>query len=297
MALFTGIAMEKWVSGFSRARLFARAGSSRFRHPRRFRSGFPGNALQKRAGLTAPGRFKRTHGRLMRTPGRLMRTPGALFMAFLLAVPVISCVSIDPAKRYPNMVADRDPISAGAIEAQFDKFLASEVEKKEAAVIFYPRDNTVALEFRYQLVRYRQIWDLRGRQRFIQALDRYKADYAARNLTEKFSRTRAVYGKFKGATEWETFSISQPGTARPVMELGYRFKGKSPYFSVVQKAAPDEYSLNSNEPRADSLPIIMYYTRAQADELAKLFDQSYLLSLLGPPVDAAPGQDDYQDEP
>jgi hypothetical protein len=220
-----------------------------------------------------------------------------LAIALAALFPVISCVSADPAKRYPDMVADKDPVSAGIIDVQFDKFMPPNIEKKEVEVIFYPRYNTVALEFRHELVRYRQIWDLQGRQRFTQALDRYKADYAARTLTDKFARTRAAYGKFKGATEWEMFSITQSGLAYPVMELGYRFRGDSPYFSIVQRSAPDQHTINSNEPRAGSLQIIMYYTRAQADELVKIFDQSYLLSLLGPSADPAPGRDDYRNQP
>jgi hypothetical protein len=200
------------------------------------------------------------------------------------------------------MVADKDPVSAGTIEVEFDRFFSSNVEKKDVQVIFYPRYNAVALEFRYQSIRYRQFWDPEGRQKFVQALDRYKEDYAAKNLGNKFSKSRSIYGKFKGKTEWETFSITIPGLAYPTMELGYRFRGKdggSPYFSVLQQSAKDEYTLNSDNAKPDSLQIPIYYTRAQGEALAKIFDQSYLLSLLGPlpdPEAALPAEDEYQEQ-
>jgi hypothetical protein len=210
-----------------------------------------------------------------------------------------SCRTLDPAEKYPDMIVDKDPVSAGTIEFEVDRFFSSNVDKKEAELIFYPRYNTVALEFRYQTIRYRQFWDLEGREKFVQALEHYKEDYAARNLVNKYSKSRSVYGKFKGKIEWETFSITTPGLAYPAIELGYRFRGKgggSPYFTVLQQSAKDEYTLNSDSSKPDSLQICTYYTRAQGEELARLFDQSFLLSLLGPlpaPEDLLPGEDEY----
>jgi hypothetical protein len=211
----------------------------------------------------------------------------------------LSCRTMDPAEKYPDMIADRDPISAGTIEFEAEEFFS--LKKKEADLIFYPRYNTVALEFRYQTIRYRQFWDLAGRQQFVQALDRYKEDYAAKNLVNKYSKSRSIYGKVKGKIEWETFSFTTPGLAYPTMELGYRFRGKgsgSPYFAVTQQAAKDEYSQNSDSAKPDSLQICTYYTRAQAEELARVFDQSFLLSLLGPlpdPEDLVPDEEAYQE--
>jgi hypothetical protein len=224
--------------------------------------------------------------------------PFLLPLVFFAAL-FCSCGAVDPAKKYPAMVADHDPVSLGTIEAEFDKAFSSAVEKREVEVFFYPRYNAVVLEFRYEFVRYRQFWDAEGRRRFIEALDRYKADYAARSLTDKFSRSRAAYGKVKGRTEWEYFRYSTPGLAYPSMELGYRFRRESPYFMVFQRAAADEYKANSDDQNSTSLQIIMYYTRAQADELVKNFDQDYLMSLLGPPRDpnfAVPAQDDYREQ-
>jgi hypothetical protein len=233
---------------------------------------------------------------------QIYRYTGQFLIYGALASVFLSCAAIDPAEKYPDMVADMDPVSAGTIEVEFDRFFSSNVEKKEIAALFYPRYNTVALEFRYQTIRYRQFWDLGGREKFVQALERYKADYAEKNLAAKFSRTRTAYGKLKGKIEWETFSITIPGLAYPTIELGYRFRGKdsgSPYFSVLQQSAKDEYTLNSDNTKPDSLQIITYYTRSQADELARIFDQDFLLSLAGTkntPEFAIPVQDEYYEE-
>jgi hypothetical protein len=215
-------------------------------------------------------------------------------LLFLLSLPFAACGSVDPAKRYPQMAADQDPVSAGIIGAEFGRAFSEKVNKKEIEVFFYPRYNAVVLEFRYELIRYRQFWDPEGRRLFIEALDAYKADYTAENLINKYTRTAAVYGKFRGMTEWETSSLSFVGRSRPTVELGYRFRDKSPYFSVRQRSAPNESG--DSDGSSESLQIVMYYTRAQADELVKLFDQDYLMSLLTPlRDDSAPVEADYRE--
>ena len=59
--------------------------------------------------------------------------------------------------------------------------------------------------------------------------------------------------------------------------MGYRFKDDAVYFTMLQRSANEESSRRSKE----SSQFTMYFTRAQAGELAKLFDQDYLLELVG----------------
>jgi len=203
----------------------------------------------------------------------------------------LSCGSVDYAKKYPHMVANADPVSAGTIEVQINKFMLSKLTKVQAEVIFYPRLNSVALEFRYELIRHRQFWDAEGRKQFAEALELYKADYEARNLIDRYRKTRGVYGKVQGRVEWEAFKYTKTRVAYPVIELGYRFREakssdptnntrKMPFFTTLMRSAQVEADATDTS-RGDSSQISMFYTRAQADELVKLFDQDYLMGLLG----------------
>lgn len=193
---------------------------------------------------------------------------------------VLSCTSSEPANRYPNMVANVDPISAGTVEAQFDRLFSSKLNKAEIEVIFHPRLNAVALEFRYEMIRYRQFWDEAARKQFIEALGSYKIDYEARNLTNRYRKTSSIYGRTRGRLEWETFRLARTRVSRPVIELGYRFRMDSPYFATLMRSAKEQDAPTGETPM-DSQQIIMYLTRAQADELARLFDQTLLVGLLG----------------
>ena len=204
--------------------------------------------------------------------------PAAL--AGAAVVLVLSCTSVDPAKKYPNMVANVDPISAGTIEAEFDRFFSTKLNKNTVEAIFYPRLNAVALEFRYEMIRYRQFWDEDTRKQFADALERYKTDYAARNLTTKYRKSRSIYGRIKGRVEWETFKLTKTRVGYPVIELGYRFKENSPFFATLMRSAKEE-NPPPGESSSESPQVTMYFTRAQADELVKLFDQAYLMGLLG----------------
>lgn len=224
-----------------------------------------------------------------------MKRPIALIPVCLIALASLSCRSIDNAERYPNMVADREPLSAGTIEAEFDRMLSSKLNRVTIETIFYPRENSVALDFRYEFIRYRQFWSEDGRRQFTEAFNRYREDYAARNLLTKYNKSRAIYGKVKGAVEWETFKFTTTHRASPTIELGYRFRGEAPFFAMLQRSAKEE-GVSGDGSNLESLQITMYFTRAQAEELVKIFEQSYLLGLLGKSESPAPQQPLIEDE-
>ena len=193
---------------------------------------------------------------------------------------ILGCnTTVDYTKKYPNMVANVDPISAGTIEVEFNRMFSSKPDKTEIEVVFHPRLNAVVLDFKYDFVQCRQFWDEAARQQFVTALELYKADYTARNLSSKQKKTRAIYGKVKGRIEWETFKYAVTRVAYSEIELGYHFMGETPFFSAVMPSAKEENDRNSSD-QLNSQQINMYFTRAQADDLVRLFDQSYLMALL-----------------
>jgi hypothetical protein len=193
---------------------------------------------------------------------------------------LFSCAAAGNVKINPNMIADINPVSAGVIEAEFDRAFSSKLAKSEIEAIFYPRSNSVALKFKYQTVTYRQFWDLSARTSFITALEQYKSDYADRNLDRKYRKTRAIYGKTKGRVEWETFNFTKTHAVTTTYEIGYRFREEKPFLSVLALSAKEKTSSSDNSKPLDSQQLSIYFTRAQADELANLFDQAALLELI-----------------
>jgi len=177
------------------------------------------------------------------------------------------------------MLADIEPFSIGSVNASFEKLFSSDVAEADVEVIFYPRKNEVALRFKYMTLQYWQFWNEEGRRQFIEALNSYKEDFENHRLTASSNKSKAVYGKAKGRCEWQALNITAIYRSSPVMELGYRLKENSAYFSTYQTDAKEESG--SNSAVTESRAIAMYFTRAQGEELARLFDQAFLLELLG----------------
>jgi hypothetical protein len=193
---------------------------------------------------------------------------------------LLSCRTVDLAKKYPNMIANADPFSVGVVEAQFDRFFSSKVNKLEVQTVFHTRLNAVSLEFKYELYHFRQFWDEPARKQFTASLELYKKDFDDKKLIDKYRKTKGVYGKVKGRIEWEAFKYTKTRVSKPTIELGYRFKENTPFFTTLMRPAREEPSEADSTSRMDSQQINMYFTRAQADELVRLFDQAYLLELL-----------------
>jgi len=203
------------------------------------------------------------------------------FFVSALAALCFSCGTASGVKQ-TNMLVDVEPFSIGSVNASLDKIFSSGLVQADVEVIFYPRKNEVALGFSYNGQQYWQFWNEDGRRKFIDALSRYKEDFANQKLITNYNRSKAIYGTAEGRCEWKTLNLSLAATYRssPVIELGYKLTGNSPYFSTHQKEAKEETGLNPAG-ITESNSFAMYFTRAQGEDLARLFDQDYLLGLLG----------------
>jgi hypothetical protein len=187
------------------------------------------------------------------------------------------------------MVADMDPIPVGSVGVSFDRSMARGLSQASAEVVFHPRLNSVSLEFRHEFVTFRQFWDEAARRRFAAALERYNADFEARSLVTRHRRSRAAYGSADVRLEWQMARFTTNRVAYPVVELGYRFREvgaegrfeSRPFFAILMRSAT---SPGAGNDEVDSRPLYMYFTRAQAAELAAMFDQARLMEY----VESAP---------
>ena len=191
-----------------------------------------------------------------------------------MVILTVSCASFNNAAKYPDMVADVDPFSIGTVNASFDQTFPPQLRTDTVEVIFYPRENKVALEFKMNLGQYRQFWDKEGRRLFAVGLSRYEEDFDKHRLTNNYNKTSSVYGKFKSRFEWKATSLSSTYKSSPVVQLGYRFRGDSPFFATRQLKADEE--TKTNEGLTESPSFSIYFNRAQAKELAGMFDEAFL---------------------
>jgi hypothetical protein len=195
-----------------------------------------------------------------------------------------SCVS--QAERVPDITVDRDSrkYTAGAAEVQLNvAFSIGGLRKFDVDVSYYPYDDLVCLEYRVDFVKHYLFMDRDGREAFVTALENYKYDYELRNLTDKRSKAKQAYGTARSLLIWEAFKYSGEGRSNPVLKLGYYFVRNSPYFAITMPETRNISKITGDK-TPNSAMQIFYFTRAQADILAALFDLDYLRGLGAPGV-------------
>jgi len=169
-------------------------------------------------------------------------------------------------------------VPAGKIEAQFNNlFPMPGIKAVNIDVVYFPVENAVCLEYKLNTYSYQQFWHKDGRDAFLKALKSYNEDFEGQKLTNRNNRTKSRYGVVEECfLMWQQSNITSQGYGNMNMELGYYFREGSPFFSVTQlEAYFDSMSLDDQV----SAEIPMFFTRTQAEELAALFSQDYLLSI------------------
>jgi len=203
-----------------------------------------------------------------------MKVLKKLAFIFFLAVSINACKTAGTVKPEDFKVNINSPQSViGEIELQMDTLMGmGPIKKQSVTVLYFPREDAVCLRYKYEFYTYNQFWDRRGRLNFINALQKYNEDYEARNLQRNSGKALQKYGRVRGYLVWQLISFTVQANAGVNIDLGYTFKDRSPYFSVYQRDAEyiDDRARDNNRTSPD---ITMYFTRAQAAELAEIFEQ------------------------
>lgn len=166
----------------------------------------------------------------------------------------------------------------GTVETQLDRSLLG-LKKTNASVTYFPVEDAVCLEFKRNTVTNYQFWNRPARTAFIKALESYIEEFDERELIRNRS-TITKYGGEEGFIVWKASRVSAEYKTNVDFNLGYSFKDGSPFFVVKQGEAvyEDIFATNSNEKYITNGEFMMFYTRAQAMELAAYFDQQFLRS-------------------
>jgi len=207
------------------------------------------------------------------------------YIAILILALSLSVCSSTKVKEEPFTVDLNSPkISIGKIQAQFDGFLnIGSIRTIDVAVDYYPAEDAVCLQYRIDFMTFYQFWNREGRDAYPAALEQYKDDYAQRNLNDKGSmKTRRQYGRIDCFLIWQAAAYTVRAKANTFIDLGYDIKdvsnSRASFFTIYQKEA--EFKTESTNEIRGTKGIPMYLTRTQADELAGLFDQELIKTLV-----------------
>jgi len=197
-----------------------------------------------------------------------------LLIIFFFVISISACKTTNTVKVEDFKVNMNSPqTTIGEVELQLDTLMGmGPLKKQTVTVLYFPKEDAICLRYRYEFYTYNQFWDKRGRLLFINALQKYNEDYEARNLQRNSNKSQQKYGRVRGYLVWQLISFTVQAYANMDVDLGYTFKDRSPYFSVYQRDAEyiDNRARDNNRTSPD---ITMYFTRAQAAELAEIFEQ------------------------
>jgi hypothetical protein len=215
-----------------------------------------------------------------------MKTNKKIFLIFVFALALFPMCKTAPRQVEEKFTVELSSpqLPVGEIETQIDRaFPMSGLKKINAIVSYFPYEDAVCLRYRSDFFTYYQFWSLSGREAFVKALETYNGDYAKRDFDMRDKKSKSVYGAVEGYLIWQMQSFTRRAMANMDVELGYAFSDRSPYYAVTQKLTVYENPTDtSGENDMASQEITMHFTRAQAQELAVLFNQEYLRGLVSP---------------
>lgn len=209
----------------------------------------------------------------------------------VLALSLSVCSSLNTAvvKEPFTVKLDSPKIPLGTVEAHFDNLMGiGNIRKIILTVEYYPEEDAVCTQYKLDFMTYYLFWNNEGRAAYARALNQYKLDYDNRVLKSKGTRnTKRKYGKVESYLIWQAAALLKRSSASTYTELGYDIKtidkNNVSFFSLYQREADYvEETAAKQIVTAPSIPI--YLTRAKADELADLFDQDFLDSILPVPA-------------
>ena len=196
----------------------------------------------------------------------------ALVFGACQSLPRVTEEEFAPDLRSPN-------VQIGSVEVQINRtFPMPGIRKINVDVFYFPAEDAVCLQWRVDMMSYYQFWSYDAREAFLTALERYKEDFEARSFGSNNRRAKRHYGTTKGYLIWQASRYSVQAKAPANIELGYYFVDRAPYFIANQREAVFESTRGRDENRTNpEMPI--YFTRAQAEELAAFFDPSFLANI------------------
>ena len=111
-------------------------------------------------------------------------------------------------------------------------------------------------------------------------METYLSDFENKRLKRDLNSSFKIYGQADVRLRWGALNNSTPNNGIGTMNLGYKFKDKSPYFTITIYPTFNEHSKTTDSVTKESMMLSYYFTRAQiADFISMLSDESIANSL------------------
>lgn len=154
------------------------------------------------------------------------------------------------------------------------------LKQKKATVTIDPKRNEAGFGSSYLAAYYYLFWDTESRKAFLNSIDSYFSDFENKRLNRKLNSSEKVYGKSDVRLRWGALSNSTPNNGKGKMYLGYKFKNKSPYFSITIYPVFNEYSKITDAVDKESMMLTYYFTKSQLADLKNMLSDETISKAL-----------------
>lgn len=178
------------------------------------------------------------------------------------------------------------------VEIDYTDFYTSSIsgglKKEEASIVVRSKDKWVGFSSPYMTAYYYITMDEDARLTLRNAVNHYLQDFENKKLIRKTSKTISAYGSAEIRADWGVLRKSVPYTGTGPAMFGYKFKDKSPYFTItINPVITDKRKEGDNTAVECSMRLTYFFTKAQAKALVQLLDEKVINSYL---------YDDYENE-
>ncbi len=142
-----------------------------------------------------------------------------------------------------------------------------QVQQRSIDLIYKPQTDLAGFMVRYDTSLYNFYMAQEDRRQLIEAVNKYLSDFEEKKLIRKTGKTVKIYGEVNAYEEFGIVEIMMPNISKPEAYLGYRFLGKSPYFCIKVRPAPNIAENLGSDKVSKSIEQCYYFTKAQVQEL------------------------------
>lgn len=154
------------------------------------------------------------------------------------------------------------------------------IKQKRATVTIDPKLKEAGFGSPYLAAYYYLFLDSDSRKYLMNAIDNYFSDFENKRLKRDLGSSFKIYGKTPVRLRWGTLSNSTPNNGETEMNLGYKFKEKSPYFTITIYPTFNEHSKVTDAADRESLMLTYYFTKSQLLNLKSMLSEETIANAL-----------------
>jgi len=143
------------------------------------------------------------------------------------------------------------------------------------SLVYDTKTNMAGIQFRSNLGGYNLLMNDATRHALSDSVKEYLSDFDNQKLSRKKKASYKIYGQFPCRMEWGLLAQTASNYAEPDVQMGYMFKGKSPYFTLTvweTKNLVRQVTILNDE---DLQTTYVFMTKEQAELLcSKLSDEA-----------------------